>query len=289
MSNEILGFKTAEEAIAKLATLIESGSIDPSLLKVAPTNNRQTPIKDLEKEEMKKSILAIGVVEPIIINENNLIVSGQLRWIGALAAGIEKIPFIRMKFKDRFSERVISLVQDYFHHDLSATDRGWFAKRSVEEDHKTTEFIAITLGLEEETIKNWLRALDVPEVLEKIPKSKQQFLDSSHKKRMATKAILESSEFKEDPAKAIKLVEFSSKAPLREIESIRKDIVRHTPVDMESRTQRLEGFNSLIEVKIPRYLEYEFRKQLLKRNEDFVNVLIFLMEKYVRGECLPPA
>jgi ParB family chromosome partitioning protein len=281
--------KTAGEAITRLATLVETGDIDPSLLKVAPTNNRKTPISDTEKEEMKRSILTSGVIEPIIINEDNLVVSGQLRWAGALSAGLKKIPFIRMKFNDRFSERVVSLVQDYFHHDLTASDRGWFAKRAVEEDHKTTKFIAETLGLEEETVKNWLRALDIPKVLDKMPKSKQQFLSSSHKKRLATKAILESPEFREDPNKAVKLVEFSSKAPLREIESIRKDVTKHTPIDIESRTKRLEGFNTLIEVKVPRYLEYEFRKQLLKRHEDFVNVLIFLMEKYVRGECLPPA
>jgi hypothetical protein len=71
------------------------------------------------------------------------------------------------------------------------------------------------------------------------------------------------------------------------LEAIRIDVIINTPVDPGSGTTHPKEFYSLIRFGVPRYLENEFRKKLRARNEDFINTLIFLMDKYVKGECLP--
>lgn len=266
----------------KLGEIVEIGTINPQVIRVASTNNRTDPISERDKLELNNSIAEVGVVEPIILNENNEIVGGQLRWTSALVNNLASVPYIKIKFHDKFSERIASILQDYHHHPLSDKDKGLFVRRCVEEDKKTLQNIADSLGIEIQTVRSWLRWDQVPEIIEKNEKLKQTYFKLPFKKRIATESILSRSPYKDDQEKAIEIIEFASEAPLRELEQARKDVVKRTPVDAEKRKLRLKQNCILIEVKIPKYLDNVFREKLRKENKDYTEVLVQLIEEYVR-------
>jgi ParB family chromosome partitioning protein len=266
----------------KLGEIIEIGTISPQVIRVAETNNRTDPISERDKMELNKSISEVGVVEPVILNENNEIVGGQLRWTSALVNNLKSIPYVKMKFHDKFSERIASILQDYHHHPLSDKDKGLFVRKCIEEDKRTLEDIATSLGIEIQTVRSWLRFDQVPKVIEENAKLKQSYFKLPFKKRIATESILSRAPYKDDQEKAIELIEFASEAPLRELEQARKDVVKRTPVNAEQRKLRLKQNCVLIEVKIPRYLDNVFREKLRKENKDYTEVLVSLIEQYVR-------
>jgi hypothetical protein len=268
----------------KLGEVVEFGYISPLELKVAPTNNRITAISDNDRLEMAASIGEIGVVEPVILNEKNEIVQGQLRWSGALTKGIQKIPFIRMRFSNQFAERIASIIQDYLHHGLTDKDRYAFVKKCVDEDGKTYEDIAISLGINVETVRSWAKYQDVPKIIAKEEKAKQTLFNMPIKKKLLTDAVLKREPYCNDVEKAIDFIEFAANSPLREIEQAKKDVVAKTPVDIVARRQRLQENTTLLEIRIPKYLDTAFRNKLRKLNADYTEVLVSLIEKYVREQ-----
>ena len=139
-----------------------------------------------------------------------------------------------------------------------------------------------SLGIKIQTIRSWLRWDQVPEIIEKNEKLKQTYFKLPFKKRIATESILNRSPYKDDQEKAIEIIEFASEAPLRELEQARKDVVKRTPVNTEQRKLRLKQNCILIEVKIPKYLDNVFREKLRKENKDYTEVLVNLIEEYVR-------
>lgn len=273
--------------VNKLGTIIETGEIDPRILKVADTNNRTMPISDKEKFELRTSIGNIGVLEPVLLDEDNGIVSGQLRWAGAIAADRAKVPFIRMKFKDKFSARIASIVQDYLNHPLTDKDRYLFVKKAIDEDRKTLKEIADSLGIEEQTIRAWAKYEDVPAIISNDKALKQSFLDLPIKKKIATESILNRDPYKNDTGKAIEFIEFARNAPLRELEQVRKDVIKRTPVNAAARKQRLSENTTMLELRIPKYLDTSFRNTLRELNMDYVEVIIKLIENFVRTKQCP--
>lgn len=232
---------------------------------------------------MNKSVSEVGIVEPILLNESNEIVGGQLRWSSALVEGLPSVSFIKMKFKDKFSERIASILQDYHHHPLSDRDKGLFVKRCIEEDNKTVEDVANSLGIDPQTVRNWLKWNKSPEAVENNKKLKQMYFDLPSKKRIAVRSILDRAPFKENDEKAIEVIEFAGSQSLRELEQARKDVIRKTPVDFAKRRERLKHETVLIEIKIPKYLDSAFRKKLKLENKDYTEVLIQKIEEYVRS------
>jgi len=59
-------------------------------LKVSSYNPRE--MLDSEYEKLKKSILEFGFVEPIVINKENEIIGGHMRWRAAKDLGEKKVP-----------------------------------------------------------------------------------------------------------------------------------------------------------------------------------------------------
>jgi hypothetical protein len=274
------------EALNKLGEIVETGYISPRLLKLAKTNNRTVKIPDSDRDEMVTSVRESGVVEPIIINLNNEVVSGQLRWNAALIANLESIPFTRIKFIDAFSERICSMMQDELHHKLDSYDKYMFVKKCIEEDKKTISQISKLLGKNTETIRAWSRFQSVPEVISNNEDASDTFLSLVNKKKVAVRSILDKPQYKNDVEKSLKLIEFASDAPLRELEQAKKDANSGSPIDTEARKKRLKERTTLIEVKIPKYLDKTFRNKLKEVNADYVVVIEKLIAGYVRGEFI---
>jgi len=284
MSTEETVNSFAVDLLSNLAKTVEIGFIDPAKLKVADTNNRRDEISESEKLEMRDSVSEIGIVDPILINMNNEIVAGQLRWASALAAGLKSVPFIRKDFKDKFSERIASIVQDYLHHPLSDEDKGNFVKKCLQVDGKTIPDIAKKIGVSELTIRNWLKFEDVPDNIKDDPQTVQTFLDLAIQKKNAATAILSRAPYKNDVQRSLKVVELISKAPMRDVSQMRKDVVRSTTIDEVARMNRLVESSVVMEIRIPKTLDFAFRQKIKAQKLDFVETVIKLIQDFVRQQ-----
>ena len=70
---------------------------------------------DLSKKEfyaLKESIERWGIIEPIVINQNNVIICGKERYRAALLLGIEKVPVTIRKTNGNAEIEKISLEEN---------------------------------------------------------------------------------------------------------------------------------------------------------------------------------
>jgi ParB/RepB/Spo0J family partition protein len=269
--------------IENLGRLIEYGEISPKLLHVADTNNRTVEIPENERAEMDNSVLTEGIIDPIVINVDNGIVQGQLRWKSALRLDLKTVPFIRMEFKDKYSERIASMAQDELHHKLESLDKYLFVTKCLAEDGKTYQSIADSLGKHVETIRAWANFQNVPKVIKDNKKAVDKFMDLTGKKRQAVRSVLDRPAYVNDISKSLAFIEFAGDAPIRDLEQAKKDAGLGSPIDADARKQRLQERTILIEIKIPKHLDKSFREKLKKNNEDYVIVLEQLITAYVRS------
>ena len=81
-------------------------------------------IPDLSKKDFKKlkeSIGKWGIIEPIVINQNNMIVCGKERYRAALVLGIKKVPVVIRKTNGDGEIRDISLEENLRRRHLSSS------------------------------------------------------------------------------------------------------------------------------------------------------------------------
>jgi hypothetical protein len=259
---------------------------DPKDLKVAPTNVRMDPITDEEKEIMKLSVMTEGIKEPIIINKDNEIVSGALRWSAAIANDLQSIPCILTEFKDKYEERITCFLQDDLHHPISQRAKYHFVKKCVKEDNMTFDQIAHSIGKTEYTIRNWSKFEDYPEIIASSPKHKQLLLEAPAKKKKALQVALSKGVFKNDFKKATQLIDLGQDAPLSVLEGISKDSQSGLNVDVDYRKYLINVETSTLEIKIPRKLDILYRKKLKELNLDFTKATTDLIQKFVNGETI---
>jgi len=256
--------------------------VDPKELKIAPTNVRVEDISDIDKEIMDRSVATVKIKEPIIINENNEIVSGSLRWSSALRVGLEKVPVIRKKFKNKFEERITCMLQDDLHHPLTDRARYEFVKKCIEEDGKSLEEIADALGKSVHTIRQWTKYTLIPEQIKGNEELERTFLETSRKKKLELQSIALTKYFQEEPEEYVKLVEKTREEnlPLSTLEEIRKTSKSNLPVDVDFVTEISKVETELVKVKVPKAIISKFKKRLFEEKRDFFKTIVDLMEAY---------
>ncbi|MEM2260835.1 MAG: ParB/RepB/Spo0J family partition protein [Ignisphaera sp.] len=255
---------------------------DPKTLKIAPTNVRVDPIPPEQFEMMKLSVAVEGIKEPIIINENDEIVSGGIRWKAALDVGLPTVPCVRKKFRDKFEERVTCFMQDHLHHPLTGNDRHNFVLKALEEDKKTFSEIARSLGVTEETVRRWARFGEIPEQLKEKPTLRQTFLIKSGRIRDSLLKLSKTPYFKEHPEEFLKVVE--ANPPVRAIDEMTKDSKLKVPINVDFRIKISGEARSLVELYIPDQLNRAFINKAKEVQKDPKEILITLITKFVSGE-----
>lgn len=86
--------------------------IDITLLKFHPLNSKiygEEDIKELA-EKIKKS----GWIKPLLINQNNIVISGHRRLKACLSLGIKEVPFERKEFKNEQEELQRLLLENEY-------------------------------------------------------------------------------------------------------------------------------------------------------------------------------
>lgn len=99
--------------------------VDPQSLRPDSNQPRRT-ISETEVESLARNFLqkGVGVINPIEADDNNVIVTGELRWRAALKAGLSTIP-LRRHIPETDSFRYLRQVsENILHSTLSAYDKG---------------------------------------------------------------------------------------------------------------------------------------------------------------------
>jgi len=257
---------------------------DPRELRIAPTNVRTEEISKEELDIMVYSVKAVGIKEPLIINRDNEIVSGGIRWRAALRAGLRRVPCVVRDFTSKYEERLTCFMQDYLKHPLTDMERAEFVKKCIKEDGKTIEEIARDLGVIPETVKRWLRASEIPEIVKQDQRLLDTWIKEAGRKKLAVKRMLETRQFKQDPQKAMKVIRELPNTPLRTVEQMSKEAIKGLYIDVDYRRMLDEGDTTLIELRCPTALYNRFVRKLKDDQRDMLYVLNTLIEKYVRGE-----
>lgn len=142
---------------------------------------KDQPRKDFDDESIQslaESILAHGVLQPIIVRENAgfpgsyEIIAGERRWRAARMAGLSEIPAITFDGDDLKAAQ-ISLVENVQRENLNPVEEAFAYQALVERFGLTQEQLSKEVGRSRSAIANMLRLIDLPdEVLELLKDGK---------------------------------------------------------------------------------------------------------------------
>lgn len=137
-------------------------------------NPYQTRMRlDEEKlDELSRSIVANGVVQPIIVrplpNGRFQLIAGERRWRASEKAGKETVPAILRQVSDEQAMEM-TIVENLQRADLNPIEQARAYDRLNREFHMIQEQIALRTGKDRATIGNFLRLLRLPaEVQSKV-------------------------------------------------------------------------------------------------------------------------
>lgn len=113
-------------------------------------------------EELARSILAHGIIQPIIVRsvgQNRYeIIAGERRWHAAQRAGLHSVPVIVRDISDE-AAMAMALIENIQREDLNAIEEATALQRLINEFDMTHDEIAQAVGKSRTTISNLLRLL----------------------------------------------------------------------------------------------------------------------------------
>ncbi|MBE6597682.1 MAG: ParB/RepB/Spo0J family partition protein [Ruminococcaceae bacterium] len=138
---------------------------------------RDQPRKTFEKEPLEAladSIAAYGVLQPIIVRENEAvsgtyeIIAGERRWRAAKMAGLTEIPAVVFD-GDELKAAQVALIENIQREDLNPVEEAFGYGALIERFGLTQEQVAKQVGKSRSAVANMLRLLELPEeVLEML-------------------------------------------------------------------------------------------------------------------------
>ena len=138
---------------------------------------RDQPRKTFEREALEvlaDSIAAYGVLQPIIVRENESfagtyeIIAGERRWRAAKMAGLTEIPAVVFD-GDELRAAQVAMIENIQREDLNPVEEAMGYGALIERFGLTQEQVAKQVGKNRSTVANMLRLLELPaEVLEML-------------------------------------------------------------------------------------------------------------------------
>ncbi|MBQ9792387.1 MAG: ParB/RepB/Spo0J family partition protein [Clostridia bacterium] len=168
----------------------KDGVVELSLKQVDPNKNQ--PRKTFEPnalKELAESIKQHGVIQPIIVNDENngryTIIAGERRFRASLVAGKTTIPAIIRQYTPKQIKEV-ALIENLQREDLNPIEAAKAIKELMEEYNFTQETVADRIGKSRPLVANTLRLLTLtPEVVTMIEKGQ---ISAGHGKCLVTVA-----------------------------------------------------------------------------------------------------
>ena len=139
--------------------------------KVSPNPFQPRTNFDLDAlEELKKSILQNGLIQPITVRRINgkyQLISGERRLKACIDIGYKDIPAYIIKVDSDATMLALALIENIQRESLNAIETAKAYKRLMDECHLTQEQIAEKMGKNRTTIANTIRLLKLPEEIQK--------------------------------------------------------------------------------------------------------------------------
>ncbi len=141
------------------------------LVKIPVANivpNPYQPRSNFDKtalDELKKSILENGLIQPITVRRKNDVyelISGERRLRASKEIGIKEIPAYIIKVDSKEAMVALSLIENIQREELNPIEVATAYKQLIEECNLSQEEIATKVGKERSTITNTIRLLKLP-------------------------------------------------------------------------------------------------------------------------------
>jgi ParB family chromosome partitioning protein len=169
-------FKEAETSADYTNLQKDDGETTDVLAKIPVGNISPNPFQprthfDPEAfEELKKSILSNGLIQPITVRRKapNLyeLISGERRLKACAAIGMKEIPAYIIKVDTDEAMLALALIENIQREKLNPIEIGIAYRRLMEECHLTQEQIADKVGKDRTTVANTIRLLKLPQELQ---------------------------------------------------------------------------------------------------------------------------
>lgn len=162
LSDEALNVATGGDEIIKLVNI---NDVEPNLGQ--PRKN----FSEEELNELSKSILEHGIIQPLIVREKNgkyEIVAGERRYRAARLAGVTDLPIIIKTFSDQQTLEV-ALIENIQRQDLNPMELASAYSLLMERFDLTQDEVADKVGKSRPSVANIMRLLKLnPYVQEKL-------------------------------------------------------------------------------------------------------------------------
>lgn len=138
---------------------VPTDQIDPN-----PYQTRMQ-VDEQKLDELSRSIVANGVVQPIIVrplpNGRFQLIAGERRWRASIKAGKETVPSILRQVSDEQAMEM-TIVENLQRADLNPMEQARAYDRLSRDFHMTQEQVAQRTGKDRATVANFLRLLRLP-------------------------------------------------------------------------------------------------------------------------------
>lgn len=159
-----------------------NGSMGPLVVDVAKivTNSSQPRkiFKDKELVELADSIKSNGIIQPLIVCENDgkyELIAGERRLRAAKLAGLDRVPVV-VKHGTTKQKVVMSIIENIQRSDLNCIEEGLAYFDLMETYKLTQEELSKELGKERSSIANYLRIIKLPrEIVDHLRKEQLSF------------------------------------------------------------------------------------------------------------------
>lgn len=138
--------------------------IDPSALQP------RTVFDEAKLAELARSIMANGVVQPLLVRRKGArfeLIAGERRWRAAQLAGLTRIPAVLRNVSD---DKVLelALIENIQREDLNPIEEARAYKKLIDTLGLTQETVAERVGRDRSYVTNYLRLLKLPDDLQEL-------------------------------------------------------------------------------------------------------------------------
>src|SRR5579864_9154572 len=136
--------------------------VDIDLIDPSPYQPR-TRFREEALEELSRSILATGIVQPLVVRRIGTrfqLIAGERRWRAAQRAALSRVPVVVREVPEEMALEM-TLVENLQREDLNPIEQAKAFQRLTEGFHLTQDQVAERTGKDRATIANSLRLLNL--------------------------------------------------------------------------------------------------------------------------------
>ena len=161
----------------------------------------RTHMDEAALAQLADSILAHGVIQPVVVREIGLgeyeLIAGERRWRAARKAGLTEIPAVVRAVPDE-AALAIALIENIQREQLNALEEAHGIQRLIDEFGMTHERAAAALGRSRSAVSNLLRLLHLAEPVQDLVYAGK--LDMGHARALLPLPVLDQIDMARDIA-----------------------------------------------------------------------------------------